>query len=314
MSTTPSYLADWDKHFILHRPHLIAFSFRLTGSLAEAEDMVQETFIACDGTDPLTIENHRAWLTRVCSHRSLDLLRSAYKKRETYPGVWLPDAVPESFKYWGEEEKSLLEQESLTTSFLLLLPKLGPEERVTYLLGDILEYSYKEIAEVLQKSEDACKKIGQRARKALDNQKRFHSNNVDNQKVVAKLFELAKRGDTQAVLEMLAPDAEFWADGGGKVSVASKSVIRDHLRTARFFAGVWSSPVALNNPIHRHESIMVNGRPGLVISSQDENGYWKFHTIISIEVENGKIARIFTQRNPEKLGALDIGAAPNSKN
>jgi phage terminase large subunit-like protein len=91
-------------------------------------------------------------------------------------------------------------------------------------------------------------------------------------------------------------------------------VIRDHLRTARFFAGVWSSPVALNNPIHRHESIMVNGRPGLVISSQDENGYWKFHTIISIEVENGKIARIFTQRNPEKLGALDIGAAPNSKN
>lgn len=304
MTTNSSFLPEWEQYFILYRPFLIAFSFRLTGSLCEAEDMVQDTFISCAETDPKKIENKRAWLTRVCSNRSIDLLRSAQKRRETYPGVWLPDAVPESFQFWGPAEKNLLERESLTTSFLLLLQKLTPEERVTYLLGDILEYSYREIAEILKKSEDACKKIGQRARKSFDNHKRFYSNTLEDQKIVTKLFDFAKVGDTEGVMSLLSSDSEFWADGGGKVSVASKDVIKDLLRTARFFSGIWSSPKALNNSDNRQEFLFVNERPGIVVSCKDSDGSWSIHTIMSFEIENGKIARIFAQRNPDKLSGL----------
>src|SRR6476660_350810 len=102
-----NYLNAWEPVFTKHRPFLLSFSFRLTGSLSEAEDMVQDTFIACAETDPSTISNHRSWLTKVCANKSLDLLKSAAKKRETYPGVWLPDAVPDVFQYWGNIEEGI---------------------------------------------------------------------------------------------------------------------------------------------------------------------------------------------------------------
>ena len=121
---------------------------------------------------------------------------------------------------------------------------------------------------------------------------------------MTELFDFAKVGDTKAVMSLLSTDSEFWADGGGKASVASKKVITDLLRTARFLSGIWSSPVALNNSNHRQEFLLVNNRPGLVVSSQECSGNWCFHTIISFEIERGKVARIYSQRNPDKLKEL----------
>lgn len=299
---------NWEQIFIQHRPYLLSLGFRMTGSLAEAEDIVQDTFVASLSTDPSEIQNHRAWLTRVCSNKALDHLKLAHKKRETYVGVWLPDAVPDSYQFWGNLEDpslpgdELLRKESLTMSFLLLLQKLSPEERVVYLLNEVFAYSLKEISEFLQKTEEAIKKISQRARKAFDNEKRFRNDGPESERVISKFFELAKTGNAEALAGMLSPDSEFWPDSGGKVPTASKSVIADIVRTSRFFAGIWSSKPFLSDSI-KWEQHLVNGRPGLIVSSQTESG-WKIDTILSFEVEDGKITRIYSQRNPDKLQVL----------
>lgn len=307
---TQNYLSAWEPHFKTSRAYLLSLGFRMSGSLSEAEDIVQDAFIACQSVDPASIENHRAWLTRVCSNKALDALKVAHKKREAYIGVWLPDAVPDSFQFWsGLEDQSepgdeLLKKESLTTSFLLLLQKLSPEERVVYLLADIFHYSFREIAEFLEKSQEACKKISQRARKAIDDHKRFRSDGVASEKVIHQFFELAKLGDAKALAQLLAPDSEFWPDSGGKVPTASKSVIKDLRRTSRFFAGIWSSK-GFNSEYVKEEYHQINGRPGLIISSYSpEEQAWRIDTILSFEVENGRISRIYSQRNPDKLASL----------
>lgn len=293
-----NYLQDWEKLFIEYRTYLISFGFRMTGSLTEAEDIVQDAFIACAETNPLDVKNPKAWLTKIVSNRSLDHLKSASAKRTEYVGVWLPDAIPDTFQIDSE----LLNRESLTTSFLLLLQKLSPEERVVYLLSDIFEYSFYEISEFLQKSEDSCKKIAQRARKAFENKTRF-AYSKDTENLVVRFFERAKAGDANALDSMLAPGSEFWADGGGKVSVASGEVITDRNRITKFFSGLWSAP-ALNSPDVRQEYRVVNSLPGLVVSRRQENDEWKFDTIISFEFDGNQILRIFVQRNPDKLSAL----------
>lgn len=121
---------------------------------------------------------------------------------------------------------------------------------------------------------------------------------------MAKFFELAKAGETDAIMALLAPDSEFWPDGGGKVSVASQSVILDPLRTARFFAGLWSSPKSFQGENVLQEPGIVNGRPGWIVSIRDEAGIWHFNSLMSFEIENGKVARIFVQRNPDKMVLL----------
>lgn len=293
-----NYLNDWEKLFIEYRPYLISFGFRMTGSLTEAEDIVQDAFIACADTNPATVKSPKSWLTKIVSNRSLDHLKSAAVKRTEYPGVWLPDAIPDTFQI----DSDLLNRESLTTSFLLLLQNLSPEERVVYLLSDIFEYSFQEISEFLQKSEDACKKIAQRARKAFENKTRF-AYSKDTENLVARFFEKAKAGDADALDSMLAPGSEFWGDGGGKVSVASSEVISDRNRITKFFSALWSSK-AFQSGNYRQEIKIVNSLPGLVVSKQQENGEWKFESIFSFEFEGNQIFRIYVQRNPDKLNAL----------
>lgn len=271
--------------------------------------MVQDTFISCAETDPEKIENHRAWLTKVCARKSLDLLKSAHKNREMYPGVWLPDAVPDLFQYWGnlEEgvspEKTMLNRESFTTSSLLMLQKLSPEERVTWIMSDIFDYTFREISEILSKSEDACKKLAQRARDAFHSEKRFMPFSEENLNVVKKFYDVAKTGDAEELKKMFAVGAEMWSDGGGKVAVASKQVITDLTRMARFIAGIWSSHV-INNPSVKLEYITVNSMPGQIVSRQGEDGSWFLETVTSFEIVDGKIARIYSQRNPDKLANI----------
>lgn len=302
-----NYLNAWEPHFTKHRPFLLSFSYRMTGSLSEAEDIIQDAFISCAETDPGAVSNHRSWMTKVCANKSLDLMKSAAKKRETYPGVWLPDAVPDVFQYWGNIEegispdKKLLNEESFTTSALILLQKLTPEERVVWMLADILDYSFQEIAELLRKSEEACKKTAQRARQAFDNLRRNNLYSEESMKVIRKFYEVASTGDAVALEAMFAPGAEMWSDGGGKVSVASMNVLTDVPRMAKFVAGIWSASFMQSV---KQEYTVVNRMAGQVISRQNPEGHWMLETVTSIEVVDGKIARIYSQRNPDKLKTL----------
>lgn len=309
MENKNNYFSEWEGLFIEYRPYLISFAFRMTGSLSESEDIVQDTFLQCAPINPKDVTSPRSWLTKICSNKALDYMKLAYKKREIYQGTWLPDNVPDSFQYWGNlfdsvaPDKKLLYSESLTTSFLLILQKLNPEERVIYLLSDIFDYSFSEISEFMSKSEDACKKMCQRARKAFNNEKRYQSFSQDDQSLISKFFSIAETGNKEALMGLLANDSEFWSDGGGKASVASKEVVRDPGFIAKFFSSIWSGPL-IQSPKVRQEFKTVNGKPGLVVSKLGADGKWFFETIATFEIENGKISRLYVQRNPDKLQAL----------
>ena len=309
MENKNNYFSEWEGLFIQYRPYLISFAFRMTGSLSESEDIVQDTFLQCAPINPKDVTSPKSWLTKICSNKTLDYMKLAYKKREVYQSTWLPDNVPDSFQYWGNlidgvsPDKQLLHSESLTTSFLLILQKLTPEERVIYLLSDVFDYSFSEISEFMNKSEDACKKMSQRARKALDNEKRYQSFTQNDQSLITKFFDVAMSGDKVALEAFLADDSEFWSDGGGKASVASKEVVRDRSFIAKFFSAIWSGPLIQSSKV-RQEFKLVNEKPGLVVSKLGEDGEWYFETIASFEIEHGKISRIYVQRNPDKLQAL----------
>lgn len=303
------FLKEWDQHLRLCRPYLLSFAFRMTGSLADAEDIVQEAILECASIDPGSISNHKSWLTKVCSNKALDHLKAAYKKRESYPGTWLPDAIPDSLQVWESlnvdraVDQNILLSESLTTSFLLIIERLSPEERVVYLLREIFDYSFDSIAQFLNKSEAACRKIAERSRKAVqEGRRKFDPGTGNSTELIREFFDLAKKGDAKAMTELLAEHSEFWADGGGKVS-ATASVIFDPAKIAAFFASLGSSKI-FRSDNHRQELAQVNHRPGVILSRQLDTGDWVMETVISFEIQDGKIARIYAQRNPDKLRAL----------
>jgi RNA polymerase sigma-70 factor (ECF subfamily) len=308
MTMNEDHLHAWEADLKEYRPFLISFAYRMTGSLSEAEDLVQDTFLECARVPRSEIRNPKSWLTKICANKGIDHLKSAYKRRETYPGTWLPDAIPDSLQVWtslqGSEspEKTLIASESLTTSFLLLVERLTPEERAVYLLSEVFEYSYKEIASLLDKSEDACRKTAQRARAAVQSAPKFSATTSDSMDLIARFFESAKNGDNASLMELLADESEFWSDGGGKVS-AAKTVLRERSDIARFFASLGKSKVFVPDDF-KVELTHVSSRPGLIVSRRLQSGLWTFETIFSFEIRDGKIERIYAQRNPDKLKFL----------
>ena len=309
-----NHLGAWEEDWKEHRPFLISFAYRLTGSLSEAEDLVQETFLECAGVPRSEVRNSKSWLAKVCANKGIDHLKSAYKRRETYPGPWLPDVIPDSLQVWtslgGSEspEKTLIRSESLTTSFLLLAERLTPEERAVYLLSDVFDYPFKEISAFLDKSEVACRKTAQRARRAVQEGPRFAPPTPDSTGVIARFFECAKNGDRASLVELLSDESEFWSDGGGQVP-AAKTVLTERLKIAQFFAALGVSRAFLEGDF-KLEFTQVSSRPGLIISRRLPSGLWIFETILSFEIQNQRISRIYAQRNPDKLKAL-LRSAPN---
>lgn len=308
MTMSEDHFNAWESDWKQYRPFLISFAYRMTGSLSEAEDLVQETFLECARVPRSEIRNPKSWLTKICANKGIDQLKSAYKRRETYPGTWLPDVIPDSLQVWtslhGSEspENTLIVSESLTTSFLLLVERLTPEERAVYLLNEVFEYPYKEISALLDKSEDACRKTAQRARAALQSAPKFAATSPDSTSLIVRFFESAKNGDNASLMELLSDESEFWADGGGKVP-AAKTILTERSSIARFFAALGTSKAFAPGDF-KLDFTQVSSRPGLVVSRKLPSGLWTFETVFSFEIRDGKIARIYAQRNPDKLSAL----------
>jgi len=308
MTMSENHLSAWETEWKQYRPFLISFAYRMTGSLSEAEDLVQDTFLECASVPRWEVRNPKSWLTKICANKGIDQLKSAYKRRETYPGTWLPDVIPDSLQVWtslhgGESpEKTLIASESLTTSFLLLVERLTPEERAVYLLSEVFEYSYREISGLLEKSEDACRKTAQRARAAMQSAPKFAANSTDSTDLIARFFECTKNGDNSALVELLSDESEFWSDGGGKVP-AAKTILTEKAKIANFFATLGTSKAFVSGDF-KVDFTEVSSRPGLVISRRLPTGLWTFETILVFEIRDGKIARIYAQRNPDKLKSL----------
>jgi RNA polymerase sigma-70 factor (ECF subfamily) len=276
----------WVDVFEAARPRLLGLAYRMLGTLADAEDVVQEAFLKWHAADHGTILNPDAWLTTVASRLSLDRLRAAQRRREDYIGPW----VSEPLVLEPGPEETALRTESLTLGFLALLDRLAPVERAVFLLADVFGVPFAEIADAVGKTPAACRQIASRARSRVrDEAPRFSAN--PDRRVVEEFLVAVAMGDVDAVLERLAPDARCVSDGGPLKRAARRPVVGAD-RVARFFVNLARrygdrASLALST---------INGCPGLLVSV---DGALDFAA--AFELDGGRIASIWVVSNPDKL-------------
>src|SRR5215467_8886350 len=278
-----------------YRSYLFSIAYRMLGSAMDAEDMVQETYLRYQATPPETIGSLKAFLTTIISRLCVDQLHLAYRKRQQYLGPWLPEPIntPETLDTISPEER-VDRVESVSMAFLLVLEQLQPVERAVFLLREVFDYEYSEIAAFLGKSEVACRQAFSRAKKHLaDHRPRFQTAPETQRQLLVSFQQALQAGDMTAFMSILAEDVTFWADGGGKVKgVATRqmagrdTVVQFILERAHIFRE--TLPANL-----RGELAEVNGQPALITRSGD-----KAVSVLTIDVEAGHIQAIRFLANP----------------
>src|SRR3954470_1465031 len=273
------------------RPRLFALSYRMLGSVSEAEDIVQEALLrAHDARE--AIEVPEAWLTSVTTRLAIDHLLSARVRRETYVGPWLPEPLVEDSAPARAEEA-----ESVSMAFLVLLERLSPVERAVFLLRDVFDYSFAEIAPIVEKSESNVRQILVRARKAIDAERpRFEPSTQRRDELAARFLAAAAEGDMDGLVSLLAEDVTFYGDGGGKAT-ATPRPLAGRLKVARFLAGLFRAARKRDVGV---APAVVNGQPGLV--TRDPEG--RVISVLSFEIADGAMVAIRSVVNPDKLGHL----------
>lgn len=279
--------------FESQRARLERLAYRMLGSLAEAEDIVQDAWIRFAAVDFAALENPAAWLVRVTARLSLDRQRATKARREAYVGPWLPEPLVEEI-FDDPVERA----EEISVAFLLALQRLSPLERAVFLLHDVFDQEYAQVADVLDRSEVACRRLAARARGHIQEARPRFSVTRDEAARLARAFmDAAWRNDTTALAAMLAKDSILISDGGGKRSAALRPLIgRDDI--LRFFEGlvwrygVWPPPGELR-------AVRINGLPGFVMTTSEGVETFAFEL-----GDDCAIVAIYIVRNPDKLLAL----------
>lgn len=283
--------------FEQHRPHLMGIAYRLLGSVMEAEDMVQETFLRYEKANPAGVENLQAYLTTITTRLCLDQLRSAQTRRETYLGPWLPEPLVTG----DSVEKLVAKREMLSWASLVLLDKLSPVERAVFVLRELFEYSYPDIAECVDKSEANCRQIFHRAKTILEAHPAVSTTPTQHQEVLQQFLMALNQGDAPAVLQLLAPQVTHWSDGGGKAQAATRPLVGADV-VARFWLGLaHKRPAGLTSLI-----TLVNGEPTFVMWIDGQ-----LHSAMQIVTDGVAIYEVRTVLNPDKLHHLQRELLPN---
>ncbi len=290
-------LMEHARLFESHRKTLEGIAYRMLGSLAEASEIVQETYIKWHQQDIGAIDNPRSWLITVCTRLSMNQLKLAYKQREDYIGEWLPEPLVEDF---SDPLHAQLEfNESLSMALLRVLEMLSPTERAVFLLYDVFELSFSEIADTVHKTPAACRQLASRARKHIrENRPRFNATPDEHRTLLHQFGTALKTCDFNELVSIFAEDIEVYSDGGGKVSALPK-VMHGHLSAARFLFKVYSDFQKQNIEIDIVPQ-RFNGSLGMLIY---ENKV--LSTTLMVECTYGKICRIYAVRNPDKLGKVE---------
>jgi RNA polymerase sigma-70 factor (ECF subfamily) len=280
-----------DQRLILasaERRRLLSLAYGYLGTLSDSEDIVQESLLRLAQTDPAGIENTEAWLTTVVTRLAIDKLRSAQHRREVYTGEWLPEPLFRA----PDAEQQAITHSRLSVGLLYLLEKLEPEQRVVFVLREVFEYAYSTIAGILGKSEAACRQLMARARAALDRGRHVPASPPAlASSLISRFIEALSQGDEAALLSILSEDAVLVGDGGGKVpSILNPLHGADHV--SRFFFGL----LRKLGKVFETRLALVNGRPGM-LTFRDE----QLVSVVSIDVEDGRIAAIYSVSNPDKL-------------
>lgn len=272
------------------RPQLLGLAYRLLGSISDAQDAVQDTYVKWF-MHTQEVEVPAAWLSRVCTNRCLDILRSANRKRVDYVGPWIPEQIQTEFEDTAEDQMEMAS--SLTTAFLLLLERLTPKERAAYLLHDVFSMPFDEVAGILDMQPANCRKLATRARSYVEKNNVRHVPEKDRQADLLEAFQVALRtGDTAELSTMLRIDADLRADSGGKV-IAVRDVLQGHDVICSFVADVLSQAWSGLEITPQ----MINGSLGLLIGEKA-----KLHAVISFGYDaDGRVQNVYIMRQPDKL-------------
>ena len=284
--------------FESYRLYLFAIAYRMLGSAMDAEDMVQETYLRYQATPPETISSLKAFLTTIITRLCMDQLQLARRKRELYVGPWLPEPINTATTIESVDPQERVDtEETISLAFLLLMEQLQPIERAVFLLREVFEYDYSEIAAFLGKSEAACRQTFSRAKKHLaDHRPRFHAPADTQKQLLTGFLQAVQAGEMSSLMNLLAEDVTFWGDGGGKVKGAATRPITGRMAVALFFlqtGNVFRSSLPKDARVELAE---VNRQPALVIRSGE-----RAFSVLTIEVEAGHIQTIRVIANPDKL-------------
>ncbi len=279
--------------FDQHRPLLFGIAYRMLGSVMDAEDAVQETWLRWQRAAPPEVTAPKTYLATIITRLCLDQLRAARTRREQYIGPWLPepligDSVPAT-------DASTLAAESLSLAFLVLLESLTPVERAVFLLHDVFGFEFTEIAPIVDKQSANCRQIARRARTALDaRQSRFEPTGPQQQQLLAQFIHACTTGDLQGLIALLTADVTLWSDGGGVVQ-AARNPIYSAAKVAALLLGILrKAPTAM-----QLRTGVINGQPGLLVYHQGAP-----LGVVVIEPHDGLISAIRLVVNPHKLGAM----------
>jgi RNA polymerase sigma-70 factor (ECF subfamily) len=279
--------------FERHRPQLVRVAYGILGSLSEAEDVVQDAWLRLQRSEPAAIDDLRAWLITVVGRLALDLLGSARRRREDYVGEWLPEPLV------GAPEENATLDEEVTTALLVVLERLSPAERAAFLLHDVFELPFEEVAEVVGRTPAAVRQLAVRARRRVEQGRpRFPASREEQERIAAAFATAWQAGEIGELAALLDPEAVLRSDGGGNVPAARKP-LRGAERIARALVALARSGArAGRRP--RGAMAAVNGAPGLVI----DDGLSL--SVVSLTVDRGRIVAVDIVRNPEKLRHVEV--------
>jgi RNA polymerase sigma-70 factor, ECF subfamily len=275
-----------------HRPLMLSISYRMVGSFSEAEDLVQDAYERLAREEG--VENPKAWLSTVVTRLCIDHLRSARVRREEYPGTWLPEPVADD-----PAPDAVVRSETLSMAVLVLLESLSPVERAVFVLREAFDYPFEEIAEIVGKSPDNCRQILARAhRHVQEGRRRFDVSREERDEIAQRFVAAWEEGDTDGLIELLAPDATVFGDGGGKAPSVPVPLVGAE-RVAKAIIG-WGRQAHERGLVHR--PAIVNGEPGLVFYDGD-----RVRWVAALEIADGVVVAIRSVLNPDKLAHLTGG-------
>jgi RNA polymerase sigma-70 factor, ECF subfamily len=274
------------------RSLLFAIAYRILGSVSEAEDAVQETWVRYQAS-PTQPTSAKAFLSAVVTRISIDVLRSARIRREEYVGQWFPE--PLLTDPYQDPERSAELADSVSMAALLLLERLSPLERAVFVLREVFGFGFPEIASAVGRSEAACRQLAVRARHHMDaGRPRFEADRRGREELAARFFGALADGDVDALRELLAADVQLVGDAGGKAPALARSIIGAD-KVARVLASIFPRLVRVEVTLEQHE---VNGEPGAIFRDRDG----KVLTTMALDVLDGQIQTIRSVSNPDKLG------------
>lgn len=276
-----------------HRPYLTRLAYRMLGSLSDAEDVVQDAWLRWHDSAPPALASPRAWLGRVVTRLCLDLMKSARRRRENYVGAWLPEPLIEEIGGAPASDDSL----DVPYVLQLALERLSPLERAAFLLHDVFDLPFSEIADTLGRSVVACRQLVSRARRHARKEGPRHPLSPDEaRRYAVAFFEAAHSTDPTALKGLLAQGAVLHGDGGGKANSVLNPIFGSE-KIGRFFAGLARKP-EYRSHTPRYEPVLINGMPGYISAEADTD------QAVVLDIRDGQVQAIYVIRNPDKLGPV----------